>query len=91
MPAPLTLDGFRADLAEFLYQRPDEVDLEDSPLLAGLDSLRIVTLIERWRETGVEVNFVELAECTSFTQWWHLLSTRQPRQARQEGADRAGA
>ncbi|PSM45066.1 phosphopantetheine attachment domain protein [Streptomyces dioscori] len=100
MPAPLTLDGFRADLAEYLYQRPDEVDLEESPLLAGLDSLRIVTLIERWRETGVDVNFVELAECTSFAQWWHLLSARQSRQARQagqtrqtsqEGVDRAGA
>ncbi len=85
MPPPLTLDGFRADLAEFLYQRPDEVDLEENPLYAGLDSLRIVTLIERWRDTGADVNFVELAECTSFAQWWQLLS------AGQEGTDRAGA
>lgn len=38
MPAPLTLEGFRADLAEFLYQRPDEVDLEENPMDAGLDS-----------------------------------------------------
>jgi bifunctional isochorismate lyase/aryl carrier protein len=85
MPAPLTLEGFRADLAEFLYQRPDEVDLEESPMDAGLDSLRIVTLLERWRETGAEVTFVELAECTSFAQWWQLLC------ARQRGADRADA
>ncbi|GAA3100797.1 phosphopantetheine-binding protein [Streptomyces echinatus] len=77
MPASLTLDGFRADLAEFLYQRPDEVDLDDNPLDAGLDSLRIVTLIERWRETGADVGFVELAECTSFAQWWQLLAARQ--------------
>ncbi|MFI1209779.1 phosphopantetheine-binding protein [Streptomyces sp. NPDC020802] len=85
MPAPLTLDGFRADLAEFLYQQPDEVDLEENPLYAGLDSLRIVTLVERWRETGVDVSFVELAERTSFDQWWQLLS------ARQGGADHATA
>ncbi|MEV4452412.1 MULTISPECIES: phosphopantetheine-binding protein [Streptomyces] len=85
MPAPLTLEGFRADLAEFLYQRPDEVDLEENPIDAGLDSLRIVTLLERWRETGAEVTFVELAECTSFAQWWQLLS------ARQRGADHADA
>ncbi|MFI1921237.1 MULTISPECIES: phosphopantetheine-binding protein [unclassified Streptomyces] len=77
MPAPLTLDGFRADLAEYLYQRPDEVDLDEHPLHAGLDSLRIVTLLERWRETGVDVTFVDLAECTSFAQWWQLLSTRR--------------
>ncbi|MDX3638182.1 phosphopantetheine-binding protein [Streptomyces sp. MB09-02B] len=77
MPAPLTPEGFRTDLAEFLYLEPDEVDLEGNPLYAGLDSLRIVTLIERWRETGVDVSFVELAERTSFAQWWELLSTRQ--------------
>lgn len=77
MTASLTLDGFRADLAEFLYQRPDEVDLEEHPLQAGLDSLRITTLVERWRETGVDVTFLELAECTSFAQWWQLLSARR--------------
>ncbi|WP_329065327.1 phosphopantetheine-binding protein [Streptomyces sp. NBC_01429] len=74
MSDPLTLAGFRADLAEFLHQRPEEVDLEENPLYAGLDSLRIVTLAERWRATGVEVSFIELAECTSFAQWWQLLS-----------------
>ncbi|MFD9433470.1 phosphopantetheine-binding protein [Streptomyces sp. NPDC060002] len=77
MPAPLTLDGFRADLAEYLYQRPDEVDLDEHPLQAGLDSLRIVTLLERWRAAGVDVTFADLAECTSFAQWWQLLSTRR--------------
>ncbi|KAF5991190.1 phosphopantetheine-binding protein [Streptomyces sp. WAC00263] len=85
MPAPLTLEAFRADLAEFLYQQPDEVDLEENPMDAGLDSLRIVTLLERWRETGSEVTFVELAERTSFAQWWQLLS------AQQRGADHADA
>ncbi|MFD5756683.1 phosphopantetheine-binding protein [Streptomyces sp. NPDC127044] len=85
MPAPLTLEGFRADLAEFLYQQPDEVDLEENPMDAGLDSLRIVTLLERWRETGSEVTFVELAERTSFAQWWQLLS------AQQRGADHGDA
>ncbi|MEZ3181809.1 phosphopantetheine attachment domain protein [Streptomyces pimonensis] len=77
MPEPLTLDAFRTDLAEFLHQQPAEVDLEENPLYAGLDSLRITTLAERWRSTGVEVSFVELAERTSFAQWWQLLSERQ--------------
>ncbi|MFJ8104840.1 phosphopantetheine-binding protein [Streptomyces sp. NPDC096132] len=77
MPAPLTPEGFRADLAEYLYLRPDEVDLDENPLHAGLDSLRITTLMERWRATGVDITFVELAERTSFAQWWQLLSARQ--------------
>ncbi|MEV7866696.1 phosphopantetheine-binding protein [Streptomyces sp. NPDC088124] len=76
MSDPLTLAGFRADLAEFLHQKPDEVDLAENPLYAGLDSLRIVTLAERWRATGVEVSFIELAERTSFARWWQLLSER---------------
>jgi aryl carrier-like protein len=85
MPEPLTPAAFRADLAEFLHQQPDDVDLEENPVYAGLDSLRIVTLIERWRAAGADVTFVELAERTSFAQWWQLLS------ARLEGAPRAEA
>ncbi|MBV9023637.1 MAG: phosphopantetheine attachment domain protein [Streptomycetaceae bacterium] len=77
MPEPLTPESFRADLAEFLYQQPEEVDLESSPLDAGLDSLRIVTLLERWQAAGADVSFVDLAERTSFAQWWQLLSEHQ--------------
>ncbi|MDX3802674.1 phosphopantetheine-binding protein [Streptomyces sp. AK04-3B] len=82
MPEPLTLAGFRADLAEFLHQRPDDVDLDENPLYAGLDSLRITTLAARWRATGTDVSFLELAERTSFAQWWELLSERQAGAAR---------
>ncbi|MFF3942106.1 phosphopantetheine-binding protein [Streptomyces phaeofaciens] len=85
MPEPLTLAGFRADLAEFLHQQPDDIDLDENPLYAGLDSLRITTLAARWRAAGVEVSFLELAERTSFGAWWELLSERRT------GADRAGA
>ncbi|MEW1550881.1 phosphopantetheine-binding protein [Streptomyces tsukubensis] len=77
MPEPLTPAAFRADLAEFLHQHPDEVDLNESPLDAGLDSLRITTLAERWRSAGAEVSFIELAERTTFGEWWQLLSERQ--------------
>ncbi|WP_251092265.1 phosphopantetheine-binding protein [Streptomyces sp. Caat 7-52] len=82
MPEPLTLESFRADLAEFLYLRPDEVDLEENPLDAGLDSLRIATLLERWQAAGAHVSFVDLAERTSFAQWWRLLTERRGGAAR---------
>ncbi|WP_329388646.1 phosphopantetheine-binding protein [Streptomyces sp. NBC_01716] len=76
MPEPLTPASFRTDLAEFLHLSPEEVDLDENPLQAGLDSLRIVTLAERWRAAGADIGFVELAERTSFAQWWQLLSER---------------
>ena len=82
MPEPLTQESFRADLAGFLHLRPDEVDLEESPLDAGLDSLRIVTLVERWQAAGIAVSFVDLAERTSFAQWWQLLEQRRKGPAR---------
>jgi len=82
MPEPLTQEIFRADLAEFLHLRPDEVEFEENPLDAGLDSLRIVTLVERWQAAGVDVSFVDLAERTSFAQWWRLLEERRRGAAR---------
>ncbi|MEV7959506.1 phosphopantetheine-binding protein [Streptomyces sp. NPDC088252] len=82
MPAALTLQQFRADLAELLYQEPEEVDLDDNPVGAGLDSLRLVTLTERWQESGIDVSFMDLAGLHSFQHWWQLLDERQ--QERQE-------
>lgn len=82
MPAALTLQQFRADLAELLYQEPEEVELDDNPVGAGLDSLRLVTLTERWQECGIDVSFIDLADLPSFQHWWQLLDERQP--ARQE-------
>ncbi|MGQ4412579.1 phosphopantetheine-binding protein, partial [[Kitasatospora] papulosa] len=75
--AALALQQFRADLAELLYQEPEEVDLDDSPVDSGLDSLRIVTLAERWQEYGIDVSFIDLADLPSFQHWWQLLEERQ--------------
>ncbi|WP_103508959.1 phosphopantetheine-binding protein [Streptomyces sp. SM13] len=82
MPAALTLQQFRADLAELLHQEPEEVDLDDNPVGAGLDSLRLVTLTECWQEYGIDVSFIDLAELPTFQHWWQLLDERQ--RARQE-------
>ncbi|AHI01055.1 hypothetical protein GCM10010174_13410 [Kutzneria viridogrisea] len=64
----------RADVAELLYLEPGELDDGLNLFDAGLDSVRMLTLVERWREHGVEVSFVDLAEHPTFGQWWALLS-----------------
>ncbi|RPK67724.1 Isochorismatase [Streptomyces sp. ADI96-02] len=86
MPAALTSDRFRADLAELLYQQPDEVDLDEHPAAAGLDSLRVITLVERWRAHGLDVTFIDLAEQPSFRHWWRLLDERQEERRRHDDA-----
>jgi aryl carrier-like protein len=78
MAGSLTLDRVRADVAELLYQEPEEVADTDDLLGSGLDSIRILTLVERWRDAGARISFVELAEAPTVAAWWTLLSGRLP-------------
>jgi aryl carrier-like protein len=78
MAGSLTLDGVRADVAELLYLEPAEVTDTEDLLGSGLDSIRILTLVERWREAGARISFVELAEAPTLAAWWTLLSGRLP-------------
>ncbi|HEY2576961.1 MAG TPA: phosphopantetheine-binding protein [Streptosporangiaceae bacterium] len=78
MSQQLTLDRIRADVAELLYEDPGDVDDTADLLASGLDSVRILTLVERWREAGVQVSFVELAESPTLAAWWMLLKPRLP-------------
>jgi bifunctional isochorismate lyase/aryl carrier protein len=71
----LTLDRVRADVAELLYQDPAEIADTADLVESGLDSIRIMTLVERWRtDAGVRISFVELAESPTVAAWWTLLS-----------------
>lgn len=35
-----------------------------------------MTLVQQWRKTGVEIDFVELSETPTISGWWDLLRTR---------------
>jgi aryl carrier-like protein len=59
----LTEDVVRADVAELLHLLPEEI----------LDSIRLLTLLERWREAGAEASFVDLAEQPTLSHWLTLL------------------
>jgi len=72
----LTLERMRADVAEMLMVATDEVDLDEPVIDQGLDSIRLMELVERWRATGVEVSFVALAERPTLAEWWQWLQTR---------------
>lgn len=72
----LTLERVREDIAEVLSAELSTLDNEDNLLDLGLDSIRIMTLAERWRQAGAEASFVELAERPTVAQWWALLSSR---------------
>lgn len=48
----------------------DEADLLDE----GLDSIRIMTLVEKWRREGHNISFVDLFEDPTIAAWTDLLN-----------------
>ncbi|WP_220471944.1 phosphopantetheine-binding protein [Tomitella gaofuii] len=74
-PLPATLEELRRDVSEIL-EDPEVLTLagDDDLLELGIDSMRMMTLVTRWNERGVEVGFVELIEEPSLDAWLALLS-----------------
>lgn len=70
---PWTAERLRAEIAELLYLDPGELDADENLIEAGLDSIRVMTLIERWKRDGVELSFADLAERPTVAAWAELL------------------
>ncbi|WP_069163472.1 phosphopantetheine-binding protein [Nocardia altamirensis] len=73
---PLTYAAVRADIAEALYLEPHELNDTEDLFAAGLDSVRLIGLIERWKSRGAAPAFADLAEQPTLTAWWPLLAPR---------------
>lgn len=69
----LTESLVRADVAELLHLLPDEVLDSDNLFEFGLDSIRLLSLLERWRDRGADVSFVQLAEEPTLAHWLAVL------------------
>lgn len=69
----LTREEVRAQVAGLLQEDVAELSDEDSLLDWGLDSMRIMTLVEQWRKRGVQVTFADLAEQSTLDEWWKVL------------------
>lgn len=76
-PMRLTLQQMRADIAALLHEDPEEVLLDDNLMDLGLDSLRVMSLLERWARQGVELDFSRIAERVTLAGWWELAQSVQ--------------
>ncbi|MFI8367905.1 phosphopantetheine-binding protein [Streptomyces sp. NPDC085479] len=76
------LERLTRDVADVLYVDAEEIDPDESLLDQGLDSIRLMALVETWRADGAVIGFVELAERPTLKEWAALLG--QP-----SGASRA--
>lgn len=64
-------DELRAAVVDLVDEAPTGDD--DNLLDLGLDSIRLMALVERLRADGHEVSFVDLAEAPTLAAWSALL------------------
>lgn len=67
--------ALRSEVAALLDLPESDAGLDDNLMYAGLDSIRLMSLVERWRSAsaGRELSFIDLAEQPLLSAWWPLL------------------
>lgn len=70
----IATETVRRDIAEIL--EIPVTQLADHDVLAdlGLDSMRMMTLIETWRSSGIDVDFADLAPLPTLREWINTLT-----------------
>jgi bifunctional isochorismate lyase/aryl carrier protein len=71
--SPITRDSVRAQVAEVLDEPLASIGDHDDLLDRGIDSIRLMSLVERFRQQGAEVSFVDLAEAPTVAAWTEVL------------------
>lgn len=71
-------DRALSDIASALFVEVTELDLDMDLRDQGMDSVRIMDLVQRWREAGLEeIDFIRLAEDQRISQWLSVLRSLQ--------------
>ncbi|MFF0817414.1 phosphopantetheine-binding protein [Rhodococcus sp. NPDC003318] len=73
MTSTLTRDRMVADLAGMLDLPAAELTEDTNLLDLGLDSVRLMSLVERWRAEGAVVDFVDLASDPQLGAWFEVV------------------
>lgn len=73
---PASPQALRAQVAALLEVPATELLDDENLMYSGLDSIRLMSLLERWRRAGAVTTFVELAERPTLADWWQLLAAQ---------------
>ncbi|MBL1286906.1 phosphopantetheine-binding protein [Streptomyces sp. NE06-03E] len=77
MNQALSAERIRADVAELIGCDPTEIEPEENLTDLGLDSVRTMVLIDRWRAAGAaSLEYADLAEQPELAHWTELLTGR---------------
>lgn len=76
----LTLERMRADVARVLDCQAADIGDDDNLIDLDLDSMRMLGLVLAWGNTGLPLEFSQLAEHTTLRQWWTAVQQLQASQ-----------
>ncbi|CUH95314.1 Isochorismatase [Propionispora sp. 2/2-37] len=74
---PLTLQRVRKQVAELLGETAADLTDHESLVDRGLDSIRMMSLVEQWRRISTDITFIKLAKEPTIYSWWELLSAKK--------------
>lgn len=69
-----TVERVLAEAAHVLAEPVGDVDPDENLFDRGMDSVRMMSLMEQWRAAGAEVEFADLAEEPTVRAWVALLN-----------------
>lgn len=72
----LSLQSMQLDVAQLLELDVEDVEPEENLLFLGLDSIRAMTLLEKWKAKGADISFAQLMESVTLQEWWQLIEPR---------------
>ena len=75
---PASMAELTACIAGSLQIKASELQDEDNLLDWGLDSIRIMSLVENWRRAGLDITYMALAGQPTLAAWWALLCQHEP-------------
>lgn len=78
MSTSLSLERMREDVARLLHEEAADIADEDNLIELGLDSMRAMALVTRWREAGAPLEFSAMALEPTLAAWWKLVQAGQP-------------
>lgn len=74
-------EQLRAELLPLLDEDSEDLQDDENLLDYGLDSVRIMSLVARWRQAGHDLDFVALVKNPTIAHWLHLLTEPQREEA----------
>ena len=63
---------------------PEKLTDNSNLLKLGLNSLKVMRLVNKWRKKGIKVSYGELMQNPTLECWWNILKVKQKKEVHEE-------